>query len=189
MRKKTYPKLNDIFIDRWSPRAFKSDPIDEEDLYTMFEAARWSPSCFNEQPWYFVYARTADDLKRFQSILTDSNRVWAVRAPLLLIVFGKRQFDQSSKPNRWADFDCGAACLALALQANRLELYCHALAGFDQDKAYEVANVDREKYNAICMIAVGKKDTPDILPDNLKERETPKGRKDIREFSAEGQMK
>lgn len=189
MRKKNYAKLSDIFIERWSPRAFKPDPISEEDLYTMFEAARWSPSCFNEQPWYFVYARSTNELKNFQSLLTDSNRVWAAKAPLLLIAFSKRHFNNNNKPNQWADFDTGAACLALVLQANQLGLRCHALAGFDQDKSYEVANVDREKYHAICMMAVGKKDSPDILPDTLKARETPNDRKGIHEFIAEGKMK
>lgn len=181
-------KLASMFLDRWSPRSFLSDPLSEEEIEAIFEAARWSPSCFNEQPWRFVFARTVDDLKSFQSVLVDANRVWAATAPLLMIAFSRRTFRRNEKANRWSQFDTGAAWMALALQANQMGLHCHAMGGFDKDKAYEVANVDPEKYEAICMIVIGKKGEAEALPDDLKAREEPSDREPITGLVFEGRM-
>ena len=119
MRKTEYKKLDPMFIKRWSPRAFLTDPIADEDIKTIFEAARWSMSCFNEQPWCFVYARKPDDLVKFREVLTESNQAWANKAPLLAFVFSKKYFSHNDKPNRYADFDTGAAWMALTLQPCR----------------------------------------------------------------------
>lgn len=186
MRTTKHPGLHRIFLDRWSPRSFSPEPLSDEDIHTLFEAARWSPSCFNAQPWYFVFARTETDLGRFRTLLDPGNRVWADRAPLLVAVFSRRNFDHNEKLNRWADFDTGAAWLALTLQANQLGYHTHAMAGFDQELSYEVTNTDRKKYRAICMVAIGRRDSPDRLPENLKSRETPNDRRSLGEFIREG---
>jgi nitroreductase len=189
MRQTDCPKLDPMFTERWSPRAFASDAVSDENMHTLFEAAHWSPSCFNEQPWHFVYARSEDDLQRFRALLVDSNRVWASAAPLLVLVFSRRAFTNNGKPNRWADFDTGAAWMALTLQANRLGLHCHAMGGFDERQAYAVAGVDPQRYNAICVIAVGGRADPQTLPEELRSRETPNGRRPAGEFVSEGRMR
>jgi nitroreductase len=188
MRKSDSKNLDSMFLQRWSPRAFSSEAISDENLNTLFEAARWSPSCFNEQPWHYVYAKSEDDLTRFQSILVDANKTWASHAPVLVIAFSKKQFAHNNNPNRWADFDSGAAWMALTLQANKLGLHCHGMGGFDQDKAYEVTNVDAGKYNAICVIAIGKMTSPESLSLDLQENESPSDRKPVAEFISEGKM-
>lgn len=189
MRSTDYTKLDRIFIDRWSPRAFLSDPIAEEDINTLFEAARWSPSCFNEQPWRFVYAHKPSDLEKFRAILKESNQVWANHAPLLVIAFSSKLFAHNGMPNRWADFDSGAAWMALTLQANSLGLQTHGIGGFDASKACDVTGVDPAQYNAICMIAIGKRADPQTLPDELKTREAPSDRKALEEIAFEGLMR
>lgn len=186
MRKTDHEKLDSQFIERWSPRAFSSEPITEEDMMTLFEAARWSPSCFNEQPWRFVYAYRPEDLEKFRSVLTEGNQAWANSAPLLILVFSKKHFTQSGKINRWAEFDTGAAWMALTLQANRLGLHTHAMAGFDPEKAYEVTGMDADKYSAVCAIAIGKLGDASTLPDTLKEREVPSDRKHLSEIIFNG---
>jgi nitroreductase len=188
MRNTTLPKLEKLFIDRRSPRAFLPDKVSHEDLMTLFEAARWSPSCFNEQPWHFLYAVSDADLARFRSVLNEKNRVWASNAPVLIIAFSRARFQRNQKPNRWADFDTGSAWMALTLQANQLELHCHAMGGFDQDRAYEVTHVDRDQYNAICVIAVGRRGDADMLPEDLREREAPSDRKPLDDMITEGRM-
>jgi len=188
MRKTVYDKLDRMFIERWSPRAFLSDPVTEEDIKTLFEAARWSPSCFNEQPWRFVYAHRPDDLKRFRSVLTEKNQVWANHAPLLVLVFSKKTFAHNGNPNRWADFDTGAAWMALTLQANKLSLYTHGMAGFSVDKAFAITGVDPDEYNAICAIAVGRLGEPATLPDDLRKREVPSDRKTMDEIVFNGSV-
>ncbi|ACL71388.1 nitroreductase [Thioalkalivibrio sulfidiphilus HL-EbGr7] len=188
MRNTTCAKLDRTFIDRWSPRAFLPDKLSHEDLMTLFEAARWSPSCFNEQPWHFVYAVADEDLARFQSVLTDKNRSWASRAPVLIIAFSRPRFRKNDKPNRWADFDAGAAWMALNLQAHRLGLHCHAMGGFDEDMAYEATGLDRDQYKALCVIAVGRRADADVLPEDLRAREAPSDRSPLDGMITEGRM-
>ena len=186
MRKTDQNKLDRMFIERWSPRAFSSESIQEEDIQTLFEAARWSPSCFNEQPWRFVYARRQEELDRFHSALAEGNQVWANSAPMLVFVFSKKNFTQNGKPNRWADFDAGAAWMALALQAHKLGLYTHGMGGFDSDKVFSVTGIDPAEYNAVCAIAIGKLGDTANLPEALREREVPSDRKPMDDLVFEG---
>ena len=186
MRKTDHTKLHHQFIDRWSPRAFSSEPIAEEDILTLFEAARWSPSCYNEQPWRFVYAQHPDDLEKFRSVLVEANQAWANTAPLLVLVFCKKRFTHNGKSNRWADFDTGAAWMALALQAHQLGLITHAMGGFDTDKAFSVTGIDADEYEAMCAIAIGKPGDANDLPDSLRTRETPSERREMNEILFEG---
>ena len=186
MRITTQEKLDRVFIERWSPRALSAEPIAEDDIKTLFEAARWSPSCFNEQPWRFIYASTEKTLASFRAVLNESNQQWASRAPLLVLVFSKRRFTHNDKPNRWADFDAGAAWMALTLQANKLGLYTHGMAGFDVDKAYNVTGVSAEDYNAVCAVAVGRMGDPNLLSSELASREKPSDRKSLTEIAHNG---
>ena len=188
MRETDHNKLDRMFIDRWSPRTFSSEPIKEGDIHTMFEAARWSPSCFNEQPWRFVYAHRQDDLEMFRSVLAEGNQVWANSAPLLVLVFSKRHFTHNGKPNRWANFDTGAAWMALALQAYQLGLYTHGMGGFDAEKAFLATGINPAEYNALCAIAIGKLGDPNDLPEGLREREAPSDRKTMGDIVYEGRF-
>src|SRR6476620_10064175 len=125
------------FLDRWSPRAFSSEPLEAEVIDSLFEAARWAPSSGNEQPWVYLYATDAENRERFLEILDDSNQIWVQHAPMIAFVLA-RLTRSSGKHNRTAQFDTGASWISLALEARRLGLYAHAMAGFDGDKAYEV---------------------------------------------------
>jgi nitroreductase len=182
-------EVDSMFVDRWSPRAFLPDPIPEHQVKSLFEAARWAPSCFNEQPWLFMYATTAEDRNRFASALVEKNRVWASKAPMLLFVLAKRNFAQSGKPNRYAPFDAGAAWMSFALQARKLGLYAHGMAGFDINKAYEVLGVSKEEYDVMAAVAVGKKGDPQQLPLQAREMEAPNGRKPLSEVFATASVK
>ncbi|MCP5468616.1 MAG: nitroreductase family protein [Deltaproteobacteria bacterium] len=185
MRNSQYKKLNDIFIQRWSPRAFSSKQVSDEDLLTCFEAARWAPSCFNEQPHIFVYAKQEEKLKKFQDILNESNRIWAQSAPVLVVVFAKKHFERNEKFNRWAEFDSGSAFMSFVLQAHMLGLVCHGMGGFDEEKSYEVCQVDPKKYQAMCVFAVGYQGEKEQLPPQLQEKESPNGRQELAKIVSE----
>ena len=144
-----------MFVDRWSPRAFSCEPLTEAQLQSLFEAARWAPSCFNEQPWLFLYARSETDRQRFLGLLVEKNQAWARQAPLLLFVLARRRFAATERDNRHAGFDAGAAWLSLALQARRLGFYAHAMAGFDLERAYAELAVPAADYEIIAAVAVG----------------------------------
>lgn len=177
------------FLDRWSPRALRSDPLTPAQLASLFEAMRWAPSCFNEQPWRVVYGTAGDpDHARIAGLLVEANRVWAERAPLLLIVFARRHFTHNHKPNRTAAFDAGAAWMALALQARALGLYAHGMAGYDVAASYAQLGVDEAEYESIAAVAVGALGDPADLPEKLREREAPSGRNAQASFAFRGRF-
>ena len=180
------PKLDRMFIERWSPRSFLQDSISEDDIQTMFEAARWSPSGYNEQPWRFVYAQQSGDLEQFRSALMEANQSWANDAPLLIFVFSKKHFTQNEKPNPWAEFDTGAATMALSLQANKLGLHTHVMGGIYADKAFEVTGMESDKYDVVCAIAVGKIGDMSDVETSSGSQESRSPRKKLSEFVFEG---
>ena len=177
------------FPSRWSPRAFDPAPLKEADLASVFEAARWAPSRFNEQPWLFVYGATDADgsstaaRDAVAGVIMEGNRVWSDRAPVLGVVFAKRTFAANDNPNRWAGFDSGAAAMSLALQAGELGLVCHFMGGFDAEAAAEALGVDGEAYEAIAAFAIGQQGATANLPEALQEREAPSPRKPLAEVA------
>jgi nitroreductase len=186
--RKAESSVDEQFLDRWSPRAYATKPVSEELLQSLFEAAKWAPSCFNEQPWLFLYAREEKDLEYFRPLLKDGNRVWTDTVPVLMFLLFKRHFAHNKKINDWAKFDAGAAWMSLALQARKLGLYAHGMAGFHKEKVYEVLKVPEDSYEVVCAIAVGYYGDPSQLPDDVREREKPTGRKPLTEVSREGKF-
>ncbi|MGD1071720.1 MAG: nitroreductase family protein [Bryobacteraceae bacterium] len=129
--------LNELIRNRWSPRAFTSQPIDHETFRNLFEAARWAASCFNEQPWRFVVA-TKENPERFNqvlSVLVPKNQEWAKTAWALGITVGKKTFTHNGSPNRFGLHDTGAALANLMIQATAVGLHVHGMGGFDAAKA------------------------------------------------------
>jgi len=181
--------VDPLFIERWSPRAFSSEPIPRQEILSLFEAARWAPSCYGEQPWLFLYADTPEDLAIYRTLLVDANRVWADRAPVLAFAFARLTFSRNGKPNRWAQFDTGSAWMSLALQARRLGLYTHGMGGIHADRVYEVLNVPRENYEVICGIAIGQIGDPATLPADVAKNEHPNSRKPLAQVAIAGKFK
>jgi nitroreductase len=175
-----------VFLERWSPRAFSSKPVEAETLASLFEAARWAPSCYNEQPWLFLYASKEPELSRFKEILVEFNQSWNAPVPVLTFLVARKAFRRNDKPNAWAEFDCGAAWMSLALQAHSMGLATHARAGFDADKAYEVLGVPRETHTVVCAISIGYPGQREDLPEKMREREEPSGRDSLAEIAVEG---
>ena len=171
-------EVDSMFIDRWSPRAFLADPLPEHQIKALFEAARWAPSCFNEQPWFFVYATEPAKREKLIAALVPKNQRWAAKCPLLMFALARKNFQEGGRENRHAPFDTGAAWLSLALQARKLGLYAHAMAGFRQDKAYEILGVSKDDYHIMAAIAVGRKDeSAEELPEDIRAMESPNSRK------------
>ena len=181
-------EIDPIFLNRWSPRAFSPEPIEDDVLFSVFEAARWAPSCFNEQPWRFLIARSEPDRERFLSFLVPGNQVWAQQAPVLIVVIGKRTFSHNGKPDPTYEFDAGCAWGFLALQALQKGLITHGMAGFDNDKARAVLGVP-EDYEIFAVVALGKRGDQAALPENLQKREVPSGRRPVQESVMEGRFR
>ncbi|MDJ0782436.1 MAG: nitroreductase family protein [Desulfosarcinaceae bacterium] len=180
--------IDEMFTDRWSPRGFDDQPLSDEQIRQLFEAARWAPSCFNEQPWRFFYAVSEADRKAYLSALVPRNQLWAKRAPLLLFVLARRAFGQSGRENRHAPFDAGAAWLCLAFQARKMGLYAHAMAGFNQRRAYAVLGVSETEFHIMAAVAVGHKGSADHLPEEMQAIEQPNTRRPLSDLVFEGSV-
>jgi nitroreductase len=186
--RKTDHEISPIFVNRWSPRAMSGEEIGREELLRLFEAARWAPSCFNNQPWRFLYAlRNTAHWETFYGLLTESNKVWCKNAAALIVAVSKTTFDHSGKPARTHSYDTGAAWGYLALQGSFMGLVVHGMQGFSYDRAREVLRVGDE-YQVEAMAAVGRPGRKEDLPPSLQEREFPSGRKKLEQIVFEGGM-
>ncbi len=183
--------LDEAIRERWSPRAFSGEPIEEEKIRALFEAARWAPSSSNLQPWHYVYT-TKDDGEmrvRLESLLNEGNS-WAKNAYLLLISFAytKRQRKDGTLVDNYHHLhDTGAANVSIALECVHLGLIGHQMAGFAMDKANEVLGVSTD-YVPASMMAIGYPEDPLTLPETLQDSEkAPRTRKEQSQFVFRGQ--
>lgn len=180
--------IESLIAERWSPRAFSERAVSREHLASLLEAARWAPSCFNEQPWRFVVAERTDQVafERLASCLAETNRVWAARAPLLLLSVARTNFTRNDRPNRHAWHDVGLAVGNLLVQATALGLVAHQMAGFDAERARAQLSIPAG-FEPVAMIALGHPGDPERLSDELRERElAPRTRKPLAELAFGG---
>jgi nitroreductase len=185
VRKAMYP-INDVFINRCSPRAMSGKDISQEQLMSLFEAARWAPSSFNGQPWRFIYAhRNTSHWDVLYNLLVPANQQWTKNAAVLIVVVSRNSFEYNDKPARTHSFDAGSAWMSLALQASMMNLVAHGMEGFDYDQARKKLHIPDE-YTVEAMIAIGYPGLLDVLPSELQKKEVPSDRKKVEEFIFEG---
>src|SRR6266568_5245105 len=182
-----YP-IEEILRRRWSPRAFSDRMVESEKLQSLFEAARWAPSSFNEQPWSFIVA-TKQKLEahaRLLSCLVEKNQQWASLAPVLMVSVAKLKFEKTGKPNRHAFHDVGLAMGNMLVEATALGLFIHQMAGFSPEKVREIYGVP-EGFEPVAAIAIGYGADPSAAPEAFRQQETaPRSRKSINSFVFEG---
>jgi nitroreductase len=182
--------IETFFLERWSPRAFTGAAIPDADLQTIFEAARWAPSSSNRQPWRFLYAkRETPAFAKFLGLLSETNQSWAKNASVLAIALSKTTFTPTGKveavANRSHSFDTGAAWGYIALQAWRSGYAAHGMGGFDVPRTAVELNVP-DDYRVEVAIAIGRVGDKSLLPDALRQRETPSSRNPQTDFVFEG---
>jgi len=164
--------INSNLAKRWSPRAFSDKIPEKEILMSLFEAARWAASSFNEQPWRFVVGikGKGDTYDKLFEGLNEFNQKWAKAAPVLLFVCAKETFSHNNKPNAHHMYDCGAAMSNLCMQATEEGLYVHQMAGILPERAQSELNVP-EGFKPITAAAIGYLGSPDELPEDHKKSE------------------
>ncbi|MGA9530559.1 MAG: nitroreductase family protein [Candidatus Babeliales bacterium] len=188
-RKAAYPILP-LILNRWSQRAMSGEQISKEQLMSLFEAARWAPSSFNNQPWRFIYAQKNTPFwDTLFNLLVPFNQQWVSTASILLVVFSYMRFTKTNKPSRTHAFDTGAAVQNLALEAYSQELVVHAMEGFDYDQAYQACSIPRDDYEIHAMLAIGKPGNVQLLNQELQQREEPSDRVPINTLIYEGIFK
>ncbi|MGV3581011.1 MAG: nitroreductase family protein [Methylophilus sp.] len=186
----TKAKIDATIAARWSPRSFDDNKsVTQEQIIALLEAARWAPSCFGDQPWRFVVFDKVTDKASWQSAfdcLAETNQTWVKNTSLLILVCADTLFGHNHKPNRWGQYDTGAAAENLCLEATSMGLAAHQMGGFNADAAREKFNIP-EQYTLMAMIAVGYQADVNQLSEELKERElAPRKRKELGELFFSG---
>lgn len=177
-------KILPVVLHRWSPRSFADRDVSPEDLRTVFEAARWAASSYNEQPWRFLVGiRHSDTYQKIFSSLGEFNQLWARTAPVLILGAARTKFSHNGTPNIVALYDLGAAAATLCYQATALGLFTHQMAGFDRDVARDLFRIP-EDFALGAVIALGYQGDPAALGnEHMREQETsPRQRKPLSEI-------
>ena len=187
-RASTDHPIQELLAARWSPYAFRDQPVPEADLRSLFEAARWAPSSYNEQPWTYIVA-TKEHPEQFQQLLScliEANQVWAQAAPVLALGVVNLRFARNDKVNRAAAHDLGLATGSLLVEATARGLFVHQMIGILPERAREVFGIPAGS-EAWTGLAIGYRGDPTKLSDVLQQRELmPRQRKPLSQFVFSG---
>jgi nitroreductase len=166
-----YP-IHELIVKRWSPYCFDERSVTDEDLRSLFEAARWAPSSYNEQPWRYVVAKkeNSEEFTRLLSCLVEGNQVWAKAAAALALGITSLKFAHNGKPNRAAIHDLGLSSGNLVLEATARGLFVHQMIGILPDRVREIYEVP-EGYEPMTAIAIGYAGVRKDLPQELAQRD------------------
>jgi len=186
--KTTYP-INDLAKKRWSPRAFLDKPVEKEKLVSLFEAARWSASGGNEQPWRFIVGVRPDDTwQKIFSILNEGNQEWNQHVPVLILAIGNKISSWDGDISPVYQYDTGQAVAHLSIEALNQGLFVHQMGGFSWEKAVDLFDIP-ETFQPLTVIGAGYIGNPDMLPEKLKQRELlERKRKDLKEIIFSGKF-
>jgi len=182
--KNDYPII-ELLKNRWSPRAFSHQAISQDDINSIFEAARWAASANNEQPWQYRYAKNGEEgFTKLWECLMPGNQPWAKNAAALVAVIARKTFEATQKDNYYALHDTGMATAQLMIQALSVGIHSHVMAGVDKTKLKETLLLTDDQI-PVCMVALGYPDSPETLEEPFKTRElTERTRKQVAEFAA-----
>ncbi len=164
--------IHPLIQERWSPYAFAPTPVDVEDLRSLFEAARWAASSYNEQPWRFIVA-TSDEPEHFDNVLSclgEGNQVWARHAPVLVLGLASQILARTGKPNPAALHDLGLAAATLTIEATARGLFVHQMIGIVPERIHELFALP-DLVTPLTALAIGHAASPDQADQALAERD------------------
>lgn len=188
MRKTGHP-IHPLLEGRWSPRSMTGQPIKDEELMSLFEAARWAPSSYNGQPWRFLYAkRDTPDWDLFYNLMVPFNQEWTKNAAVLLVVVSKNTFDHNGKPSRTHSYDTGSAWMSLAIEGTARGYVVHGMEGFDYAKAKKALHIP-DDHTVEAMAAIGIRAPKEKLSPELQKKEEPSDRRPLSEIIIQGKFK
>ena len=176
--------IHELLARRWSPYAFADRPVSVDELRSVFEAARWAASSYNEQPWSYIVATKEEpaEFERLLSCLVEGNQAWAQAAPVLALGCTSLYFTRNGKPNAAAVHDLGLASASLTFEATARGMVVHQMIGILPDRARELYRIP-DGVQPLTGLAIGHAADPDSLPEKYRERDlAPRSRKPLREF-------
>jgi nitroreductase len=187
VRKPEYP-IQSLFLNRWSPRSMTGEGMTDDELMPLFEAARWAPSCYNNQPWIFIYAhRDTPEWKPIYDLMVEYNQNWTKNAAALVVVISKNTFYKNGKPSRTHSYDTGAAWMSMALEGSSRGYVVHGMEGFDYDKARKNLQIP-EDYTVEAMAAIGKRAPKEKLSPEMQKNEAPSDRRPLDQILMKGKF-
>ncbi|HRP02726.1 MAG TPA: nitroreductase family protein [Candidatus Kapabacteria bacterium] len=171
----TIVPINDIIAQRWSARAFDiNKQVSKEQILALCEAARWAPSCSNDQPYRFLIFDKYTNDKAYNKVRESfdaGNTRWSRTVPVIICVLASDTFRKYKTHNRWAQFDTGAAAENIYLQAVSMGLIAHPFGGFDIDKVKIDFNIP-EEFTPMAMIAIGyQSEDLSVLDEDYMQKE------------------
>ena len=175
--------------NRWSPRAFSSQLVEPEKLERIFEAARWSASCSNEQPWRFLVGIKNQDQAwtKILNSLNIGNQIWCKFAPVLVLLISKSNFTRNDRPNKWSNYDLGQSAAYLSVQATSEGLFVHQMAGFNAEKARSLLSIP-DDFEVKTAMAIGYYGDAENLPEDKKTSEfADRSRKELKAMVYSGE--
>ncbi len=173
-----------LLQQRHATRAIQTTPLSDDAIRELCEAVRLTPSCFNKQPWHYLFLTSEQARKQGAEALAPGNRAWATRAPLLIVGYSRKTDDCLLDDGRaYHQFDLGMSTMNLMLAATHHDLVARPMAGFDPAKVAELFGLDAAA-EPMIMIAVGPKSSDDShLPDHYKKvAQQPRTRKAVEEI-------
>lgn len=164
---KTSVEINPLLANRWSPRAFSEKAISDDLILKLIEAARWSPSASNLQPWHFIIGKKQDETyQKIFETLVEFNQLWAIHAPILILSCGERTGKDGSE-NQSFKYDVGQAVAHLTIQAMSDGIFVHQMAGYSKEKAIKLFQIPNH-FEPLTVIALGYMGDPLILPSRMQ---------------------
>jgi nitroreductase len=178
-----------LLRDRWSPRAMNGAPLSLQEIKQLVEAAKWAPSSYNNQPWRFFYALPDDAYwQKYMNLMVPFNQQWASKAGALFIVAARTLFEFNNQTSKTASYDTGAAVENFSLQGHAMGLAVHQMEGFDYEKAHALLGLSSD-YQVQVMVAVGHPGKLEDIPEEMRAKESPSGRKKLDQIMFHGSMK
>ncbi len=166
--------INEFARFRWSPRSFDiNKQVSHDQVMSLCEAARWSPSCVNDQPWRFIICDKYNDAAAYSDLLScldERNQLWAQTAPILISVIASDTFSRGGQENRWGQYDTGAAAMSICLEAKHQGLMAHQMGGFDANKIIEKLAVP-QGFTPMSVIAVGYHADISVIDESFHKQE------------------
>ena len=182
--------IHSLLQQRHSPYAF--DPrrgVSSDDVAALFEAARWTMSSYNAQPWRYIVAakeRDSDTWEKIHNVLLEGNQPWAANAPVLALGIAQHNFEYNGKPNKAASHDLGAASAFLTLEATSRGLVVHQMIGIDPDKARETFAIEGS-LEPLTALAIGYEGVATDVDASFSQRdEKPRERIPLDQFILAG---
>lgn len=164
-----YP-IHSLIASRWSPRAFDTTPIENEKLRRIFEAARWTASSSNLQPWYFLVGMKGDEVyQKIFDTLVEFNQLWVINTPVLVLAIAKTT-NAIGQPNKSYAYDLGQSVAILSLQAMAEGIYTHQMGGLDTAAVATVLQIP-DDYKVLVAFTLGYLGDAEILHSNLQKLE------------------